>query len=121
MAVERLFTEKDIQELLDMNAAPPFGRRNSALIMGAVYWGLTPYELSMLSVKDVLAESGELLRIWTIHKHAAYNGEARECHTEDHVLPFFEGYIEWRLINDWGVSNMPSYRGLDPESKFLYE
>jgi len=74
MATERLFTESDIQQLLDNNAAPPFGRRNAALIMGAVYWGLTSYELSMLSVKDVLAEDGEFLRIWVLPGHVAFNG-----------------------------------------------
>lgn len=119
MATERLFTEDDIQDLLDNNAAPPMGKRNAALIMGASYWGLTPYELSMLSVKEVMAENGELFKIWVIPGHVAFNGEERECHTEDHVIPFFEGYIEWRLENDWGLSNMPSYRGLDPESKFF--
>jgi len=119
MTVERLFTESDIQELLDKNAASPFGRRNAALIMGAVYWGLTPYELSMLSVEDVLTESGELLRIWILPCHVAYNGKKRECHTEDHVLPFFEGYSEWRRNSGWGLSNIPSYLCLDPKSKFF--
>lgn len=119
MATERLFTESDIQQLLDNNAAPPFGRRNAALVMGAVYWGLTPYEMSMLSVKDVLAEDGELLRIWVLPGHVAFNGIPRECHTEDHVLPFFEEYVGWRLTKGVGVSNMSAYRGISPESKFF--
>jgi len=119
MVTERLFTEDEIQELLDKNAAPPMGKRNVALIMGASYWGLTPYELSMLSIKDVMAESGELYRIWVIPRHVSFNGEDRECHTEAHVILFFEVYIEWRLSNDWGTSNIPSYRGLDPESKLF--
>jgi len=120
MATERLFTESDLQELLDKNASPTtLGKRNVALIMGASYWGLTPYELSVLSVKEVIAENGELFRIWVIPGHVAFNGVERECHTEEHVIPFFDGYIEWRLSNDWGLSNLPSYRGLDPESKFF--
>ena len=119
MATERLFTVTDIQELLDKNAAPPLGRRNAALIMGAVYWGLTPYELSTLTVKDVIAENGELYRIWVLPAHNASNGEPRECHTEIHVLPFFDGYIEWRRDKQWGVSNIPIHRGLSPDSKFF--
>lgn len=119
MATERLFTEDDIQDLLDNNAAPPFGERNVALIMAAVYWGLPPLELSLLSVKDVIAESGEFYRIWVLPAHEAFNGEAREVHTEDHVLPFFEGYIEWRIEQGWGVSNIAAYRGLSPDSKFF--
>jgi len=119
MATERLFTEPDIQELVDKNAAPPYGRRNAALIMGAVYWGLTPYELSLVSIQDVMDEKGELLRIWVIPAHTAYNGEPRECHTEDHVLPFFDGYIDWRRSKGWGTSNMHTYRKLNPQSKFF--
>lgn len=119
MTPERLFSESDIQLLLDNNAAEPFGRRNAALIMGAVYWGLTSYELSMVSVKDVLAESGELYRIWVLPGHASFNGEPRECHIEDQVLSFFLGYIEWRKSRKWGVANIPVYSGLDPESKFF--
>lgn len=119
MATERLFTEPDIQELVDKNAAPPYGRRNVALIMGAVYWGLTPYELSLISVHDVMSESGELLRVWVIPAHAAFNGEPRECHTEDHVLPFFGEYINWRREMGWGTTNMHTYRTLNPVSKFF--
>lgn len=119
MATERLFAEGDIQQLLDNNAAPPLGRRNAALIMGAVYWGLNAYELSMLSIKDVISESGEFYRIWVLPVHAALNGEARECHTEDHMLPFFDGYVEWRIQQEWGVSNIPAYRGVSPDSKFF--
>ncbi len=119
MATERLFTESDIQLLLDNNAAPPHGRRNAALIMGAVYWGLTPYELSMLTVKDVIAKNGEFYRIWTLPAHEAFNREPRECHTEEHMLPFFEGYIKSRIEKGLGCSNIPAYRGLDPESEFF--
>lgn len=119
MPIERLFSENDIQDLLDKNAAPPYGRRNAALIMGAVYWGLTPYELSMLAVKDVMHENGDFLRIWILPAHAAFNGEERNCHIEVHVLPFFKGYIEWRLDKKWGVSNIHTYRGLDPQAKFF--
>jgi len=119
MATERLFNDSDIQHLLDNNAAPPFGRRNAALIMGAVYWGLTPYELSMLSVQDVIADSGEFYRVWVLPTHSAFNGEARECHTEQHVLPFFEGYADWRIKEGLGVSNIPAYRSLSSDSKFF--
>ena len=119
MPVEKLFNEADIQELLDKNAAPPYGQRNAALIMGAVYWGLTPYELSMLSVEDLIAESGDFYRVWVLPKHAAFNGEERECYTDDHVLAFFESYRIWRRDKQWGISNIPAYGSLDPKSKFF--
>jgi len=95
------------------------GKRNAALIMGAVYWGLTPYELSVLSVEDVVNQSGELYRIWVLPSHAAFNKIVRECHTEDHVLPFFENYIELRIEKKWGCSNISAYRGLGPQSKYF--
>ena len=38
MAVERIFDEADVQELLEQNAMPPYGARNIALILGGVYW-----------------------------------------------------------------------------------
>jgi len=119
MATERLFTESDIQQLLNNNAAPPYGRRNAALIMGAVYWGLSPYELSMLSVEDVISDGGEFYRIWVLPEHHSFNGDSRECHTEEHVLSFFEGYVAWRLAECLCVTNISAYRGLDPESKFF--
>jgi len=119
MPVERLFTEKDIQDLLEKNAAPPHGRRNAALIMGATYWGLTPIELSLLSVKDVLSENGDFYAIWIVPEHIAVNGIARESRTGDHALIFFEGYLQYRIVNNLGLSNLSTYRTLDPESKFF--
>jgi len=119
MPNERLFDEHDVQTLLDNNSAPPMGRRNAALIMGGVYWGLTLYELSVIDVKDVLSESGELYRIWTLPAHHSYNGDARECRTESRVGPFFEGWVKLRIKNKWGLSNLGSYQGLDPNSKFF--
>lgn len=56
----------------------------------------------MLSVKNVIAENGEFYRIWILPEHSAYNGEPRECYTEEHVLPFFEGYIMNRISNNLG-------------------
>jgi len=119
MAVERLFDMQDIQELLNKNAAAPYGKRNLALIIGGTYWGLTPYELSVLDVKDVVAKNGELYSIWTLPAYNSYNGEARENRTKDHVLTFFKNYLEFRIEKEWGLSNLHSYMGLDPESKFF--
>jgi integrase len=119
MPIERLFSESDVQRLINMNSAPPFGKRNAALIMGALYWGLTPSEASLLRLEDVMDQSGEFFRIWTLPASTAYNGEARELHTEDHVLPFFEGYFEWRVGEELCLSNQAWYRGSDPQSAFF--
>ena len=119
MTVERLFSESDVQRLIDMNSAPPFGKRNAALIMGVLYWGLTPSEASLLRLEDVMDQSGEFFRIWTLPASTAYNGEARELHTEDHVLPFFVGYLDWRVAEGLCLSNQSWCRGSDPKSAFF--
>jgi hypothetical protein len=119
MAVERIFDEADISHLIEQNSAPPYGSRNAALIIAAVCWGLTPIELSLLSVEDVIAPNGEFYRIWVLPEHASFNGESREAYTEDHLLPFFEGYADFRLRNDWAITNRNFHRGLNPNSKFF--
>jgi integrase len=118
MPVEKLFSESELQELLDMNAAPPHGQRNAALIIGAVYWGLSPIELSRLKVGDVMDKGGQFYRIWTLPAEAAYNGEPRELHTEKHVLPFFEAYMDQRTKNQ-SNSGSADFRGIAPESYFF--
>ena len=49
----------------------------------------------------------------------AYNGEARELHTEDHALLFFEQYMDSRVSEGLYLSNQSWYRGSDPQSQFF--
>ena len=119
MSSIKQFNQAEIAKIIENNADPKFGRRNSALVMGGVYWGLTPLELCQVSVKDVIAPSGEFYQIWILPKHASYNNEKREIHTENHVLNFFESYALYRQKKKWGLSNLSSYKGLDPESMFF--
>ncbi len=87
MPIEHLFNDGDVQRLIDINAEPPFVKRNSAFIMGALYWGLTPSELSLLRLEDVMDQSSNFYRIWPLPTSTAYNGDARELHTESTYLP----------------------------------
>ena len=119
MPIERLFDDYDVQELIDKNASQPLGRRNAALIFGGVYWGLTLLELSLLDTKDVLSSKGDFYQKWVLPDYNSYNGEAREIYTEEHALPFLQGWVELRKKNDWGLSNLKCFQGLDPESKFF--
>ena len=119
MAVERIFDEADVIELLEQNAAPPHGHRNAALIMAGVYWGLTPLELSLVATEDVMASTGDLYRVWTLPAQHSYNGESREIHTEDHVLVFFEKYVTFRLKKKWLLSNLGPYKGLAHDRPFF--
>lgn len=120
MAAERIFDEADIQELLEQNAMPPHGARNVALILGGCYWGLTPLELCLVSTEDVIAPGGEFHRNWVLPEKVSFNGEARQIRTENHVLPFFEKYVQHRFSREWGLSDEShTYRGLKPNSKFF--
>jgi len=119
MALERIFNVDDVNHLLEQNSALPLGYRNASLIMGGVYWGLTPLELSSITVEDVINTNGEFYRIWIIPAEWSFNGESREVHTEEHVLNFFEKYADFRVANNWKLSNLHSHRGLDPKSKFF--
>lgn len=120
MPVERLLDQKDIVELLEQNAAPPYGPRNASLILGGVCWGLTPLELSRITTETVLAPCGEFYRIWTIPVDESFNGEEREIFTEDHLVPFFQRYVDLRLSMEWKTTkHKGSFQGLNPKSKFF--
>lgn len=119
MPVNKIFTEKEVQEILDMNSAQPHGQRNSALVIGAVYWGLTPSELSLLRLEDVMDQNGEFYRIWILPDSVAYNGQAREVRTEEHVRVFFENYMADRVEKKRYLSNQARYRKSDPKSSFF--
>lgn len=119
MTIERFFDEDDIKTLIKMNAAPPYGPRNAALILAASYWGLTPFELTLLRLEDVMDASGAFYRIWTLPAHVAYTGEARELHTADHVLPILDAYLTWWQNNTLFDTGLVRYRGRDPKAHFI--
>ena len=120
MPVERLLDERDITEILEQNSAPPTGPRNAALILGGVCWGLTPLELSKLTTETVIDPSGQFYRIWTLPVDESFNNEEREIFTEDHLVPFFQKYVEMRMAKGWKITkHKGSYQGLNPKSKFF--
>ena len=119
MSSLKQFTQAEIVKLIENNAVPELGRRNSVLVIGGVYLGLVPLELCLVDVKDIMAPNSEFFQIWVLPSHASYNGEPREIHIENHVLNFFKSYVLLRLKKQWGLSNLSAYSGLDPESKFF--
>lgn len=119
MPVEYIFDDQDVSALLEQNSAPPYGFRNAALIISGLYWGLTPLEQSKITTETVMAPNREFYRVWVLPAHLAYNGVAREIHTEDHVLPYLEGYVNYRVNNDWRLSNIHSHRKLAPSKEFF--
>lgn len=119
MPIEKILTEKDVQELVVSNSYGEFGRRNIAILMGALYWGLQPIELSRIELGHLMHPNGEFYRIWVLPDYVSYNGIARELQTADHVLNVFENYIIWRQEKSIGTSNLSSHRGLSPDTAFF--
>ncbi|UYM16312.1 site-specific integrase [Endozoicomonas euniceicola] len=119
MPVNKFFTEIEIKELIFKNSTLPFGYRNAALILGAVYWGLTPSELSLLRLKDVMHEEGVFYKAWIVPESIAYNGFARELQTSDKILPFFEKYMKWRSSFNIFPSSSHLFRHSQGQSPFF--
>ena len=119
MPLERIFDEEDVSELLEQNSAPPLGSRNAALIISGVCWGLTPFEQSQITTETVMAPNGEFYRIWVLPEYFSFNGEAREIHTPDHIVHFFQKYVDFLKEQNWVQSNLHSYQGLCPDKKFF--
>lgn len=116
MQFDNLFDQADVQKLIDVNAQSDFGERDVAIIVAAMVWGLTPSELTLLRVCDVLSESGAFHRKWLLPESVAYNGTSRELQTPEHVIPFFDDYIDWRLAESLSLGDQAGYRGLAPLS-----
>lgn len=119
MPIEKTFTNSDIQELITNNAVGDFKERNTALIIGASYWGLTRIELSQLPLGCLMTETGQWYSTWTLPSNYSFNGESRELYTADHILPVLNAYLDWLSAKNIGLSNLSTYRGHDPDVKFF--
>lgn len=118
MPVEKVLSEKEIQRLIDSNNYGDYAERNVAVLVGALYWGLLPIELSKLELGHVMHPNGDFYSVWVLPDYVSYNGIPRELHTADHILPVFERYVAWRRERSVGVSNLTSHRGLSPDTAF---
>ena len=110
---------KDKQKLIDNNSAEPFADRNKAVILAHLYWGLTPTESSLVSVKDIMNDRGQLYSIWVLPDEYAQSGHAREIRTDGVMITAIENYLSW--LDEFGCSKSKSklYRGLLPDSKLF--
>lgn len=115
-----LIDEDILNELLKRNKNEGGGARNSVALFGAILWGLTASELTLLRVRDVLNQDGSLKFDWQLPEHIAYNGYARPlstCHPK-HIAALQE-YIEDRKNKKIGVSNLGAFDRLDPDSSLV--
>jgi integrase len=117
--IERFFTEKEIEKIVKRSSQAPFAHRNTALIMAATSWMLTPFELTELRLKDVMDKNGEFYRIWTLPTWVAQNGVAREIETADHINAIMIRYIDWWKANGLYESGLESYCGRKSDAPFI--
>jgi hypothetical protein len=119
MPVEKFFSENELQQLITNNADGEYGARNTALIIGASYWGLTRLELCELPLKCLMTKSGKWHDKWTLQAELSFNGQERTLYTAECIKPVLDAYIEWLIKNEVSLTNQNIYRGFDGESEFF--
>lgn len=119
MPVEKFFNQDELQQLISNNAVGEFKERNSALIAGASYWGLTRLELCDLPLKLLMTKSGKWLDKWTLPAEFSFNGQERTLYTANKIKPVLDAYLEWLITNEVALTNQSIYRGYDGESEFF--
>ena len=119
MPVEKFFNQDELQQLITNNAVGEFKERNTALIIGATYWGLTRLELCDLPLKCLMTKSGKWLDKWTLPVGLSFNGQERTLYTADKIKPVLDAYLEWLIEKEVALTNQNIYRGYDGESEFF--
>lgn len=116
------FIDEDVlNELLKRNEENrENAARNAVALFGAILWGLTASELTLLRIRDVLNQDGSLKPDWQLPEHIAYNGYARPlstCHPR-HIAAL-QQYMEDRRRNKLGTTNLGTFGHLDPDSPLV--
>lgn len=119
MPIERILSEDDFKHIIVRNGKPPFAYRNSALVLAASYWLLTPYELTELRLEDVMDKSGEFYSVWTLPEYVAQGGKGREVRTSEHIAKIMARYVQWWIDNDLHSSGKVAFKGRNPKAPFI--
>ncbi|MCU7934512.1 MAG: hypothetical protein KZQ99_06480 [Candidatus Thiodiazotropha sp. (ex Dulcina madagascariensis)] len=110
---------KELGLLIERNKEQ-FPELNSALILAAAIWGVKAGELSLIEVADVISNKGAIKKKWMLRAENAFNGHARELYAEhERLVEYLDAYLNWRVKQGQGVTNIGEYRGLDPESRLF--
>ena len=118
----KLFERKQLKQAISRNQGSNYKELNSALISAAGIWGVKAGELSLIEVGDVLSKKGQLKQKWTLRKEVAFNKHERTLYTEhESLVQYLENYLQWRIDNKQGVTNIGEYRTLDVESKLFLD
>jgi hypothetical protein len=115
----KILETKDIVKLIERNSEKN-KELNSALILSASIWGMKSSEISLITIGDTVDPSGNLKSKWLLRKEVSHNGYARELYTEHKSLvDYLNTYLDWRVAQKHGTTNMGEFRGLDPEEKLF--
>ncbi|TNC79219.1 MAG: hypothetical protein C9356_20340 [Oleiphilus sp.] len=122
MAAKPVYLElNQVKDLVQKHRNSPFCVRDAALIgfSGLAYLSLV--DLSLIRVKDVVSESGQIYKQTVIPREYNPNGKEKllVIPNKSLLLELTEELIEWRKSRNFGVSNLGTYCGLNPESKLF--
>ena len=116
-----MLERKDLKQLVDLNK-DQYPELNAALIVAAAIWGVKAGELSLINVDDVLSPKGVLKKKWILRDEIAFNGHRRMLYTEhESLVEYLDAYLNFRVAQSQGVTNIGLHRGLDPESKLFLD
>jgi len=118
------FLEPDeIKELAKRHLQGKFNVRDAALIAFSGMSYLTLLDLSLIRVKDLLTESGKVYKQMVIPAEFNPNGKQKVLiiPNKPPLLELTEGVIKWRNKEKLGLSNLGTYCGLNPESRFFLD
>ena len=115
----KILENRDITRLIERNSDKN-KELNSALIACASIWGVKASEISRILIDDILDAKGELKKKWVLRAEISHNRYARELYTEHKsLIGYIDIYLNWRVSNDYGTTNLGEFRTLDPESKLF--
>jgi hypothetical protein len=124
MQSKPLFLEpEDIKELAKKHLNGKFNVRDAALIAFAGMSYLNLLDLSLIRVKDLISESGKVYKQTILP--AEFNPYDKQkvliIPNSSLLLQLLEGVIAWRQEEKLGLSNLGTYCGLNPDSRFFLD
>lgn len=112
-----------IVKLAKKHENPPYCVRDAALIACAGLAFLSLLDLSLLKVNDIVHENGRIYARTEIP--AIYNPNGKRklffIPEKSYLLEILERYIDWRIENSLGTTNLGIFRTLNPESHFFLD
>ena len=111
---------KHISKLVKRYFSGKFGLRNAVAIYGMSVLGLTASELSLITIGDLVAKNGSVIKKWLLPKERAFNGVERIIYmTNEKHLEIIDDYLNWLIELDLFKTNSGEYRNLNPEAQLL--